>query len=63
MLQSTKDNLDKAFVASATENGLANVKGHRAVGGMRASIYNAMPIEGVEKLVKVMKEFAERNAK
>ena len=57
------DDLDKAFVASATENGLANVKGHRAVGGMRASIYNAMPIEGVEKLVKVMKEFAERNAK
>ena len=41
----------------AAENGLANLKGHRLVGGMRASIYNAMPVEGVEKLVSVMKQF------
>ena len=38
-----------------------NLKGHRSVGGMRASIYNAMPIEGVEKLVAFMKEFEEKN--
>jgi phosphoserine aminotransferase len=55
--------LDKKFASEADKAGLKNLKGHRSVGGMRASIYNAMPIEGVEKLVKVMKEFAERNAK
>ena len=42
--------------------GLENLKGHRSVGGMRASIYNAMPIEGVEKLVEFMKKFEEENA-
>jgi phosphoserine aminotransferase len=42
---------------------LKNLKGHRSVGGMRASIYNAMPYEGVEKLVEFMKEFAKNNPK
>ena len=55
--------LDKKFAKEAAENGLVNLKGHRSVGGMRASIYNAMPIEGVEKLVKFMKEFAANNPK
>ncbi len=48
---------DSAFVKFAVQNGLENLKGHRNVGGMRASIYNAMPVEGVEKLVSVMKQF------
>ena len=52
---------DKAFVAAASKAGFVNLKGHRSVGGMRASIYNAMPIEGVQKLVAFMKEF-EANA-
>ena len=51
--------LDAAFVKFAAANGLQNVKGHRIAGGMRASIYNAMPLAGVEKLVAVMKEFEE----
>ena len=55
--------LDKKFATEAAANGLKNVKGHRSVGGMRASIYNAMPIEGVEKLVSFMKEFANNNPK
>lgn len=54
--------LDAKFVKEATEAGFVNLKGHRSVGGMRASIYNAMPVEGVEKLVAFMKEFEERNA-
>ncbi|MBQ9544908.1 MAG: 3-phosphoserine/phosphohydroxythreonine transaminase, partial [Clostridia bacterium] len=56
------EDLDKAFCAGAAENGLVNVKGHRSVGGMRASIYNAMPIEGVEKLVEFMADFEKKNA-
>jgi phosphoserine aminotransferase len=52
---------DAAFVKACTANGLYNIKGHRNVGGMRASIYNAMPIAGVEKLVKVMHEFEKTN--
>ncbi len=55
------DEMDKKFIAAATEAGLANIKGHRSVGGMRASIYNAMPIEGVEALVKFMGEFEAAN--
>lgn len=55
--------LDKKFAAQAGERGLKNLKGHRSVGGMRASIYNAMPKEGVEKLVEFMKEFALANPK
>ena len=49
--------LDKKFVAEAEQNGFVNIKGHRTVGGMRASIYNAMPKKGVEDLVAFMKEF------
>ncbi len=53
---------DAAFVKFATQNGLVNLKGHRSVGGMRASIYNAMPVEGVQKLIEVMKAFEKENA-
>ena len=53
--------LDAKFVKEATAAGFVNIKGHRTVGGMRASIYNAMPIEGVEKLVEFMKKFEEEN--
>ncbi len=49
--------LDAEFVAAAKKAGFVNIKGHRTVGGMRASIYNAMPMEGVEKLVAFMAEF------
>ena len=55
--------LDKKFAAEAAAKGMKNLKGHRSVGGMRASIYNAMPIEGVEALVVFMKEFAAANPK
>ncbi len=55
--------LDKKFAKEAEKEGLANLKGHRSVGGMRASIYNAMPIAGVEKLVAFMKRFAKENPK
>ena len=54
--------LDAKFVKESKEAGLENLKGHRTVGGMRASIYNAMPIEGVEKLVEFMKKFEAENA-
>lgn len=54
--------LDAKFVKEATAAGFVNLKGHRTVGGMRASIYNAMPKEGVEKLVAFMKKFEEENA-
>ena len=53
--------LDAKFVAEATEAGFVNLKGHRKVGGMRASIYNAMPIEGVEKLCDFIKKFDKEN--
>ena len=56
------EELDAKFVAEAKEAGFENLKGHRTVGGMRASIYNAMPREGVEKLVEFMKKFEEENA-
>ena len=49
--------LDAEFVKAATDAGFVNLKGHRSVGGMRASVYNAMPLEGVEKLVEFMKDF------
>lgn len=55
--------LDKKFASEAAKSGLVNLKGHRSVGGMRASIYNAMPYEGVVKLVEFMKTFAENNPK
>lgn len=53
--------LDAKFVKEAAEAGLENLKGHRSVGGMRASIYNAMPVEGVEALVAFMKKFEKEN--
>jgi phosphoserine aminotransferase len=54
-------NLDSIFLEQAEERGLMNLKGHRSVGGMRASIYNAMPIEGVRDLIDFMKEFEIKN--
>ncbi len=56
------DELDKKFVNEAEAAGLVNIKGHRSVGGMRASIYNAMPVAGVEALIKFMGEFEKQNA-
>ena len=56
------EELDAKFVKEATAAGFVNLKGHRSVGGMRASIYNAMPLEGVEKLVAFMQKFEEENA-
>lgn len=53
--------LDAKFVKEATAEGLVSLKGHRSVGGMRASIYNAMPLEGVQKLVDFMKKFEDEN--
>ena len=55
------EELDAKFVKEAAAAGFVNLKGHRTVGGMRASIYNAMPIEGVEKLVEFIKEFEKQN--
>ncbi|WP_373095724.1 3-phosphoserine/phosphohydroxythreonine transaminase [Zhongshania sp.] len=54
--------LDKAFLAGAEEAGLLNLKGHRSVGGMRASVYNAVPEEAVDALITYMKAFAEQNS-
>jgi phosphoserine aminotransferase len=53
--------LDAKFVKEAKAAGFENLKGHRSVGGMRASIYNAMPMEGVKALVEFMKKFEEEN--
>ena len=55
--------LDAKFVKEAKEAGFENLKGHRVVGGMRASLYNAMPKEGVEKLVEFMRNFEKENTK
>lgn len=55
------EELDAKFIKEAQTAGFVNLKGHRSVGGMRASIYNAMPIEGVEKLVEFMKKFEAEN--
>ena len=49
--------LDAEFVKGAAKQGMVNLKGHKVAGGMRASLYNAMPIEGVRKLLEYMKEF------
>ena len=59
--RSVSEELDAKFVAEATAAGFANLKGHRNVGGMRASIYNAMPVEGVEKLAEFIKKFDKEN--
>ncbi|HEV7491939.1 MAG TPA: aminotransferase class V-fold PLP-dependent enzyme, partial [Rhodanobacteraceae bacterium] len=56
-----RDALDAAFLKESEAAGLLALKGHRAVGGMRASIYNAMPLDGVQALVDFMKDFARRN--
>ena len=53
--------LDAKFIEQATAAGFVNLKGHRTVGGMRASIYNAMPEEGVLKLIDFMKKFEKEN--
>jgi phosphoserine aminotransferase len=58
----TSEELEAKFIAEATDAGLVGVKGHRSVGGCRASIYNAMPKEGVEKLVEFMGKFAAHNS-
>jgi phosphoserine aminotransferase len=53
---------NEAFLAGAKERGLLQLKGHKSVGGMRASIYNAMPLEGVKALVAYLKEFEVKQA-
>jgi phosphoserine aminotransferase len=53
--------LDPVFLKGAEERGMVQLKGHRSVGGMRASIYNAMPLEGVQRLVEYMKEFEQKH--
>jgi phosphoserine aminotransferase len=53
--------LDSEFLKGAEARGMVQLKGHRSVGGMRASIYNAMPLEGVERLVQYMKEFEQKH--
>ena len=58
----SKPELDAAFLAAAAEAGLQGLKGHRVSGGMRASIYNAMPLAGVEALIAFMREFERRHA-
>lgn len=59
--KSTSEELDEKFIKEAKAKGLDNLKGHRSVGGMRASIYNAMPTEGVKALVDFMREFEQNN--
>ncbi len=54
--------LDRTFLAEARAAGLVNLEGHRSVGGMRASLYNAMPPEGVDALVAFMADFSRRHA-
>jgi phosphoserine aminotransferase len=56
------ESLNQAFLDGAKEAGCINVKGHKAVGGMRASIYNAMPLAGVQALVEFMRDFEKRRA-
>ncbi len=55
------ENLEKKFIAEALENGLGGLKGHRSVGGCRASIYNALDIQAIRSLVDFMKVFADKN--
>ena len=56
------DELNAEFVKQATARGLQNLKGHRSVGGMRASIYNAMSMDGIDALISFMQGFAKRNS-
>jgi phosphoserine aminotransferase len=55
------DSLDASFLKGAETRGMLQLKGHRSVGGMRASIYNAMPVEGVQALVAYMKDFEQQH--
>ena len=55
------EELNAKFIKEAEAQGFVNLKGHRTVGGMRASMYNAMPVEGVEKLVAFMEQFEKEN--
>jgi phosphoserine aminotransferase len=55
------ERLDAPFLKEAEARGMTQLKGHRAVGGMRASLYNAMPLEGVQRLAAFMREFAARH--
>jgi phosphoserine aminotransferase len=57
-----KPELDKTFLSEAKNAGLVTLEGHRSVGGMRASLYNAMPMEGVEALVSFMSDFERKHA-
>ena len=59
--RSPSDEMDAKFVAESVKAGFTNLKGHRSVGGMRASIYNAMPMEGVEKLCDFIQKFEKEN--
>jgi phosphoserine aminotransferase len=56
------EELENEFCEQAAANGLDGLKGHRSVGGVRASIYNAFPREGIEKLIEFMEDFAQKNA-
>ena len=56
-----KSELEKKFIGEAAKEGMVQLKGHRSVGGVRASIYNAMPLAGVQKLVAFMKDFQARH--
>jgi phosphoserine aminotransferase len=56
------ENLEKKFVEEATKEGMIGLKGHRSIGGCRASMYNAMPVEGATTLADFMKKFAENNS-
>ena len=58
----TSEELESKFIKEATEANFIGVKGHRSVGGCRASIYNAMPVEGVKELAKFMRKFEEDNS-
>jgi phosphoserine aminotransferase len=57
----TNDALNDEFLKGAKQRNMLELKGHRSVGGMRASIYNAMPVEGVQRLVEYMREFEAKN--
>lgn len=59
--KTSSEELDKKFIKEAENSGLVTLKGHRSIGGMRASIYNAMPFKGIEKLVEVMQKFEQNN--
>lgn len=55
------DDLNATFLSEAKQNGLIELKGHRSVGGMRASIYNGMPMEGIDVLISFMQDFKEKH--